>query len=303
MQVNKKILTLWLQFFSLKPQIQTDMKPFQTLQFTPESLLDAVFIFIVNNGIKLLGAIVILIIGFWIVKKLSRVIYNVMEKRDIDPSLRSFISSFLSITLKILVVISILGMVGIPMGSFIAILGAAGLAVGLALSGTLQNFAGGVLILILKPFKVGHFIEAQGFMGTVKEIQIFNTVLTTPDNLTIVIPNGGLATGSLTNFSATEKRRAQWVFGIAYGDSYKKAEAILQKIIDDDPRVMKDPPPKIFLSNLNDSSVDITVRAWATMEDFWPLNFDIHEKVYDAFNREGINIPFPQMDVHLHNNK
>ncbi len=225
-----------------------------------------------------------------------------MEKREVDPSLRGFLRSFTSIVLKILAVITILSLVGVPMTSFIAILGAAGLAVGLALSGTLQNFAGGVLILILKPFKMGQFIEAQGYMGTVKEIQIFNTILQTPDNLRIVIPNGGLATSSLINYSAYETRRAQWVFGIAYGDNFSKAQKVLQRILDEDPRVLKDPAPLVFLSELNDSSVDITVRAWAKGEDFWPLNFEIHEKVYHAFTQKGINIPFPQMDVHLHKN-
>lgn len=268
--------------------------------FSPEALMQTAMDFILANGIRLLGAIVVLIAGLWLAGKLSRVLYNIMEKREIDPSLRSFLRSLISITLRILVFITILGMVGVPMTSFIAILGAAGLAVGLALSGTLQNFAGGVLILILKPFKVGHFIEAQGFMGTVLEIQIFNTILKTPDNLTIVIPNGGLATGSMTNYSLNETRRAQWVFGIAYGEDYKKAEKVLQGILDEDPRVLKDPPTKIFLSDLADSSVNITVRAWANLDDFWPLNFEIKEKVYDAFNREGIGIPFPQLDVHLH---
>ncbi len=276
------------------------MEDSQSMHFTFDSLVHSGLEFFLAHGMRLIGAVVILIIGFWLVGKLSRFLYKLMEKREVDASLRSFLRSFLSIALKILVLISILGMVGVPMTSFIAILGAAGLAVGLALSGTLQNFAGGVLILILKPFKVGQFIEAQGFMGTVLEIQIFNTILKTPDNLMIVIPNGGLATGSLINYSENDTRRAQWVFGIAYGEDYKKAEKVLQRILDKDSRVLKDPPAKIFLSDLADSSVNITVRAWASLDDFWPLNFDIREKVYDAFNREGINIPFPQLDVHLH---
>lgn len=276
------------------------MENIQNIQFSTESFIEVLQSFAMSYGLRLIGAIAFLIIGLWIAGKLGRVFYNMMERREIDPSLRSFVRSLTAIALKILVVISVMGMVGIQMTSFIAILGAAGLAVGLALSGTLQNFAGGVLILIIKPFKVGDFIEAQGFMGTVEEIQIFNTLLKTPDNIRVIIPNGGLATGSMTNYSANDTRRAQWVFGIAYGDSYQKAQQILQRILDEDPRVLKDPPTKIFLSDLNDSSVDITVRAWANAADFWPLNFDIREKVYDAFAKEGINIPFPQMDVHLH---
>ncbi len=277
------------------------MENIQNIHFSTESFLEVLQLFVMSYGLRLIGAIAFLIIGLWIAGKLGRVIYNILKKREIDPSLRSFLRSLLGITLKILVVVSVMGMIGIPMTSFIAILGAAGLAIGLALSGTLQNFAGGILILIIKPFKVGDFIEAQSFMGTVEEIQIFNTILKTPDNIRIILPNGNLATGSMTNYSANDTRRAQWVFGIAYGDSYQKAQQILQKILDDDPRVLKDPPTKIFLSDLNNSSVDITVRAWANVTDFWPLNFDIREKVYDAFAKEGINIPFPQMDVHLHN--
>ncbi len=276
------------------------MEIIHLLQVTTEGIIDAMIAFITQHGLRLVGAIVFLIVGFWITGRLSKMLYNLMEKRQIDPSLRSFLRSFFSIVLKIMVVITILSLVGVPMTSFIAILGAAGLAVGLALSGTLQNFAGGVLILILKPFKVGQFLEAQGYMGTVKEIQIFNTILQTPDNLKIIIPNGGLATSSMINYSAHDTRRAQWVFGIAYGDDFRKAQQVLQRILDEDPRVLKDPASLIFLSELNDSSVDITVRAWAKGEDFWPLNFDIKEKVYDAFAKESINIPFPQMDVHLH---
>ncbi len=278
------------------------MKILQQLSISMEKLVETGSELIMHYGLRFLGAVVLLIVGLWLAVRFSKLIGKVMEKRGIEPSLKSFLQSLLSITFKILVVISILTLVGIPMTSFIAILGAAGLAVGLALSGTLQNFAGGVLILILKPFKVGDFIEAQGFMGTVTNIQIFNTILQTPDNIMITIPNGGLSTGAVTNYSAKDTRRAQWVFGIAYGDSFSKAQNILQKILDQDPRVLKEPAPLIFLSELNDSSVDITVRAWARSSDFWPLNFEIREKVYAAFAREGINIPFPQMDVHLHKN-
>jgi small conductance mechanosensitive channel len=255
--------------------------------------------FIATFGLRLVGALVALVIGLWVVARISKGFRTLMEKRNLDPSLRGFLGSLISIILKLLVVISILGMVGIQMTSFIAILGAAGLAIGMALSGTLQNFAGGVLILILKPFKAGDFIEAQGFMGTVSDIQIFNTILITPDNKTIIIPNGGLATGAVTNFSAKETRRVQWVFGIAYGDSFPKAKEVLMKLLQDDTRILKEPEPFVALSELNDSSVDITVRAWTKTADFWSVFFDINEKVYDTFGKEGLNIPFPQLDVHI----
>lgn len=264
------------------------------------SLTDWAGEFVLTYGLKLLGAIITLIVGFWVVSRLSRAFRLMMDKRELDASLKGFLSALISVLLKVLVVISVLGMVGIQMTSFIAILGAAGLAIGMALSGTLQNFAGGVLILVIKPFKAGDFIEAQGFMGTVEEIQIFNTVLVTPNNQVITIPNGGLATGAVTNYSAKKTRRAQWVFGIAYGDKYPHAKKVLLRLLEEDPRVLKEPAPFIALSELNDSSVDITVRAWAKSADFWGLFFDMNEKVYEAFEKEGINIPFPQMDVHLH---
>lgn len=259
--------------------------------------------FALTYGLRLIGAIIALIIGFWLIKKLSKALKNLFEKREVDPSLSSFLLSLIIIILKILVIISILGMVGIQMTSFIAILGAAGLAIGLALSGTLQNFAGGVILLLLKPFKVGDFIEAQGFLGTVSEILIFNTILKTPDNKLIIIPNGPLANNSLTNFSAMPTRRVDWKFGIAYGDSFPKAKSVLENLLKDDIRVLNDPAPLIVLSSLSDSSVDITVRAWVSSGDYWPVFFETQEKVYDTFSREGINIPFPQMDVHLHQKK
>ena len=258
--------------------------------------------FIATFGLRLVGAIAALVIGLWIVSRISKGFRKLMENRNLDPSLRGFLGSLITIILKILVIISVLSMIGIQMTSFIAILAAAGLAIGLALSGTLQNFAGGVLILILKPFKSGDFIEAQGFMGTVSEIQIFNTILITPDNRTIVIPNGGLATGAVTNFSAKETRRVQWVFGIAYGDSLSKAKEVLLQLIKEDNRILEEPAPFIALSELNDSSVDITVRAWVKSADFWSVFFDMNEKVYDTFAKEGLNIPFPQMDVHIQKN-
>ncbi|MFP4555457.1 MAG: mechanosensitive ion channel family protein [Bacteroidales bacterium] len=265
-----------------------------------EDLSSWLYEIVTSYGLRLIGAIAVLIIGLWIVKKITRALYKVMEKRAVDPSLRTFFRSFLSISLKILVVISVLGMVGVEMTSFIAILGAAGLAVGLSLSGTLQNFAGGVLILILKPFKVGDVIEAQGYTGSVTEIQIFHTVITGFDNIVNIVPNGSLATGALTNYSVNDTRQAQWVFGIAYGDDFKKAQKVLRGILDADERVLKDPEPFIFLSQLNDNSVDITIRAWTKSEDFWPVFFGMSEKVYEAFIKEGLNIPFPQMDVHIH---
>lgn len=255
---------------------------------------------VIQFGPKLISAIVILVFGLWIVKFLTAGLRRGLEKSETDATLRTFLISLLTVLLKVMVYIAALGTLGIEMTSFIAILGAAGLAVGLALSGTLQNFAGGVMILFFKPFKVGHFIDAQGHMGTVKEIQIFVTVLNTPDNKVIIIPNGPLATGSLTNFSLMQTRRVDWTFGIGYGDDIDKAYDVIKGLIDQDERILQDPAPFMALKELGDSSVDIVVRVWVNAPDFWAVFFNMNEQVYKAFAKEGLTIPFPQRDVHLY---
>ena len=270
----------------------------ETMQKSSD-LLEKAMVLLETYGPKFVGAILVLIVGLWIIKAINKGVSRLLEKKDWDPSLEPFIRTLVSILLKIMLVISVMGMVGIQMTSFIAILGAAGLAVGMALSGTLQNFAGGVMILAFKPFKVGDFIEAQGYMGTVFEIQIFNTVLKTPDNKVIYIPNGGLSTGSVTNFSQEPTRRVDWSFGIAYGDNVEKARKVLRSLIDADSRILKDPEVFIGLGELADSSVNLTVRVWVNAEDFWAVFFEMNENVYKVFEKEGLSIPFPQMDIHL----
>lgn len=266
-----------------------------------DQILERLVAISVEYGPKLLGAIVVWIVGSWVIRILTKQFNKILEKRKTDSSLAPYLKGIINALLKILLVISVLSMLGIEMTSFVAILGAAGLAVGLALSGTLQNFAGGVMLLIFKPFKVGDFIDTQSYAGTVKEIQIFNTILKTPDNKIIIIPNGGLSTSSLTNFSTEETRRVDWTFGIGYGDDASKARDLLKNLCDQDNRILKDPEVFIALSALADSSVNFVVRAWVKAEDYWGVFFDMNEKVYNTFNKEGINIPFPQMDVHVHN--
>ncbi len=256
--------------------------------------------FIMSYGPKLIGAILTLIIGLWIIKKITAGIGKAFEKKDIDASLRPFLIGLIGTLLKVFLLISVLGMIGIEMTSFIAIIGAVGLAVGMALSGTLQNFAGGVIILILKPFKVGDWIDAQGYSGTVHSIQIFSTILKSPDNKTIIIPNGGLSTGALVNYSTEPNRRVDWTVGIGYGDDIEKARKILIDILSADERVFKDPALFIQVSALADSSVNLATRAWVKGADYWGVYMDTNEKIYNEFNKAGINIPFPQMDVHLH---
>jgi small conductance mechanosensitive channel len=261
--------------------------------------IEALKAFAMDYGLKLVGAIVVLVIGLWIIRGITRGTGKFLDKRDIDPSLKPFLRSMTSILLKVLLVISVMGMVGIEMTSFIAILGAAGLAIGLALSGTLQNFAGGVLILILKPYKVGDFIDASGVKGSVFEIQIFSTILKTPDNVTITIPNGSLVNSIITNYTTQPTRRVDWTFGIAYGDSVEKAQEVLLGLIKEDKRIKDDPAPFLALSELADSSVNIVVRVWVDSGDYWGVFFNMNQKVYNEFNKVGINIPFPQMEVHI----
>lgn len=249
---------------------------------------------------KVLLAIIFLWIGLWVIKRICRVFELTLTKKEVEHSLCGFLTSLLGALLKVALVISVTTMVGIEMTAFIAVLGAAGLAIGMALSGTLQNFAGGVIILLFKPYKVGDVIEAQGYIGKVHEIQIFVTILKTPDNKTIIIPNSPLSTGSLINYSVEETRRVDLVFGIGYGDDIDKARSVIKGIVDSDQRVLQDPEPFIKVGALADSSVNFTVRIWVKSADFWDVHFHTIEAVKKAFDEQGISIPFPQRDVHLH---
>ncbi|MGV6861711.1 MAG: mechanosensitive ion channel family protein [Putridiphycobacter sp.] len=250
-------------------------------------------------GTKIIIAVAILIIGMMIVKRISKIANKILMKRDFDESLRTFLISMISISLRILVVLTALGQLGLEMTSFIALIGAAGLAIGMAFSGTLGNFAGGVMILIFKPYKVGDYIKAQGEEGIVKEIQIFNTILLTLDNKTIIIPNGAVANGNMTNFTFQEKRRVDFTVGIAYGDDYDKAKAVLENFIKEDSKILQDEANFIGLGALADSSVNITLRVWCKTADYWDVYFKMNERIYKEFGQEGLNIPFPQLDVHI----
>ena len=255
---------------------------------------------IVNYASQILLAIIVLIIGLFVIKKIVKTTKNLMNKKSIDASLVPFLSGMLGAILKVLLVLSILGMVGVEVTSFIAILGAAGLAIGMALSGTLQNFAGGVMILIFKPFKVGDVLEAQGYIGSVAEIQIFNTILKTWDNKTIIIPNGGLSNSSMVNYSTEETRTVEWIFGIGYDDDIDTAREIINNVVYSDDRVI-DKTPFINVNELGDSSVNFKVRAKVKSPDYWGVTFDMTERIKKEFDKNGVSIPFPQRDVHIHN--
>ena len=250
-------------------------------------------------GIKLLAAIVVLLLGRWIIRLIKKGMLRMMNRRNADPTLSSFLLSLVSALLTFFLIIAIIGILGINTSSLVALLASAGLAIGMALSGTLQNFAGGVMIMLFKPFKVGDFISAQGFEGKVSEIQIFNTHLLTTDNKEVILPNGTLSTGVMTNFSKQGTRRVDWVYSISYGDDYDRAKAVMLRLCAADPKIMQDPAPFVELLKLNDSSVDIAVRVWVDAADYWPVFFAMNERVYKTFAQEGLSIPFPQMDVHL----
>lgn len=254
---------------------------------------------LISYGEKLIISIIVLIIGIKVIKHLEKMIYKALKSSKIDRSLESFLLSITKISLKILLFITIASMLGVEMTSFVAIIGSAGLTVGLALQGSLSNFAGGVLILLLKPFKVGDFVEAAGHAGTVKEIQVFYTVLKTPDNRMITIPNGTLSNSSSINYSAMDTRRVDLTFGVSYEDDINRVKRVLENIAASHELIIKNPKPFIRAAEHGYSSVNFVVRVWCKSEDYWTVHYDLIEIVKIRFDEEGINIPYPHMDVNL----
>lgn len=251
-------------------------------------------------GLKVVAAIAIFIIGRWVAKAVRNLISRLMAKSDVDETLNKFITSLSYVALLAFVIIAALNQLGVQTASFVAIIGAAGLAVGLALQGSLSNFAAGVLMIIFRPIAVGDYIEGAGVAGTVEEIQIFTTQLATPDNKTIFVPNAKLMGDNIVNYTAKGTRRVDFTFGIGYGDDIDKARQVIGQIIAADERIMKDPAPDVMVSELADSSVNFAVRVWTSAGDYWNVYFDTLEKVKKQFDAEGISIPFPQQDVHLY---
>lgn len=257
--------------------------------------------YLVTLGKNLLAAIIIYIVGKFLIGKLLKLIRRIMQKREVEPSLFTFLDSLCTIGLYIILAVSIVAVLGIETTSIAALLASAGVAIGMALSGTLQNFAGGVMILVLKPFKVGDLIEAQGNLGTVRMIQIFSTIITTPDNQTIIIPNGGLATGTIKNITKENRRRVDIDINVAYGTRPEDVRKVVFDICDADDRIEKEGDRKPFLpmTTMADSSISFQLRVWTDTDNYWPVKFETTEKIYDALNAAGISIPFPQLDVHM----
>lgn len=266
-----------------------------------DKALETMMQYCVTFGKNLLAAIVIYFIGRFIISKLTRLVRAVMQKKQIEPSLYSFLDSFLTICLHFVLVIAIVGVLGIETSSFVALFASAGVAIGMALSGTLQNFAGGVMILLFRPFRVGDFIEAQGYSGTVNQIQIFSTILTTVDNQTIIIPNGGLATGSLKNYSKQPYRRVDIDVEVAYGSKPDVVRKVLLDICLKDSRIMTQDAMKPFIpmTSMGSSAISFQVRVWTESANYWGVKFDTTEKIYNRLAEEGIEIPFQQIDVHM----
>lgn len=272
---------------------------FSKLQILLQQLMD----WGVSAGSRILGAILIFVIGRFLIALVKKMVSKLLAKKHVDPGIQSFVKSLASILLSILLIIAVIGKLGVETTSFAALLASAGVAIGMALSGNLQNFAGGLIVLLFRPFKVGDWIESQNVSGTVREIQIFHTILTTADNKVIYIPNGALSSGTITNYSREETRRVDWVIGVEYGENYNKVESTVRRILAADSRIMPAPEPFVALHALDSSSVNIVIRAWVKSGDYWNVYFGMNKAIYAVFNEEGIGFPFPQLTVHQPKNR
>ena len=252
----------------------------------------------INAGERIIGAIIVFVVGRFIISFLNKLINKLLSKRKIDPSIKSFVRSLSNILLTILLIVAVVSKLGVETTSFAALLASAGVAIGMALSGNLQNFAGGLIVLLLRPYKVGDLIESQGITGTVREIQIFHTILTTADNKVIYIPNGALSSGTVTNYSREATRRIEWIVGVEYGEDVEKVKKTIEDILAADGRILTDPAPTIALHALDASSVNVVTRVWVNAADYWDVYFNINKQIYAVFNREGIGFPFPQLTIH-----
>ena len=253
----------------------------------------------IELGGRIIAALIIFIIGKYLINWANKLFAAMLQRRKVDASIQSFLKSIVNITLLVMLFLAVIGKLGIELTSFAALLASVGVAVGMALSGNLSNFAGGVIILVFRPYKVGDYIEAStGASGTVTDIQIFHTVLTTPDNKVIFAPNGAMSGAVVTNYNRKETRRLQFIYGVEYGTDFELAKSTLLDIINKDSRILQDPAPFVELSELADSSVNITVRVWVNASDYWGVNFDMNKNVYATFNEKGISFPFPQLTVH-----
>ena len=254
--------------------------------------------FAIKMGGKIAFAILVFVIGKFLISLVIKMMRKLMEKRNFDASVRSFVDSFINILLTIILIFAVISVLGVDITAFAALLASAGVGIGMALSGNLSNFAGGLIILLFKPYRVGDAIDFQGVVGAVKEIQIFHTIMTTFDNKTVYIPNGSLSSGIITNFTHQQYRRVDWVIGVEYGTDYEYVKSVLQEMVNADKRILEDPAPFIALHQLADSSVNVTMRCWVKSPDYWDVYFSMNQNIYKTFNEKGIGFPFPQLTVH-----
>lgn len=267
-----------------------------------DKLLDKLIDLCVSGGKHVLAAILIYLVGTFLIKVINRLVRTLLERRKVDVSVQSFLRSLVRILLTVLLIVSIIGALGINTTSFAALLASAGVAIGMALSGNLQNFAGGLIILLFKPYRVGDWIEAQGTQGTVREIQIFHTILVMADGKVVYIPNGSLSNSVVVNYSMPETRRVQWTVGVDYGEDVSRVREKLLSLFRSDDRILQDEEakqPTVGVETLADSSVNLTIRVWVKTADYWPVYYQMQQQIYELFDREGINIPYPQTVVHV----
>ncbi len=264
-----------------------------------DELIDRLYDVSLNAGKHIIAALLVLMVGRLLVKLLNRLVAKMLDRRHIDVGVQSFLRSAVNILLTTLLVVSVIGALGINTTSFAALLASAGVAVGMALSGNLQNFAGGIVVLLFKPYKVGDWIESQGVEGSVVEIQIFHTILRTADNKIVFVPNGSMSTAVVTNYSREATRRLQWTVGVDYGEDVERVKVVVAEVLKNEPRILSEPQPLIVVEALADSSVNIMVRVWVKQEDYWDVHYEMYQKIYDSFNAAGINFPYPQQTIHI----
>ena len=294
---------MMIQFLQIAKDSVNVAKEIETVESVIKSghadlIIDKLVELSISAGKNILMAVVVYIVGRFLISLIQKVLANMLSRRKVEISIQTFLKSLVSILLNVLLIISVVGALGVSTTSFAALLASAGVAIGMALSGNLQNFAGGLIILFFKPYKVGDWIEAQGTSGSVTAIQIMHTIVTTADNKVVYIPNGAMSSGVITNYSRMETRRVDWTVGVDYGEDIDKVKRIVEGLIDADSRILQTPAPVIALQALDASSVNVTIRVWVPNAEYWNVYFEMNKKIYDEFNKQGIDFPFPQLTIH-----
>lgn len=293
------LLQAGTEIISDSTKVELSEKLSELAKMEPSELVATLGESLVKFSLKVVVALLIYALGMFLIKRIKKATNRIFEKRNVEISLRKFLTSIINVLLIILLIVTIIGILGINTTSFAALLASGGVAIGLAVSGTMQNFAGGIMILAFKPFKIGDYIEAQGYAGVVSDISITTTVLKTTDNKAIILPNGSLSNGTINNYSACSKRRVDWKISISYGDDFEKAQKLLLELLNSDKRVLSDPAPvQVVLGEMADSAVVIYARAWVNSEDYWDVYFDYNKKFYEIMPENGFTFPFPQIQIH-----